>query len=98
LINIGAIALLQFVTLSCQRKNYIRKLVAHGKWELIYGQLINVMAPLVLPWLFVIAKAGVRDFRTKINTAAYFFTFFVCLTFSIYYFVSLLTRRKIRIR
>jgi hypothetical protein len=80
----------QLLTLSCRKRNYVRKLVGRYKWDLICGQIINVMAPLVLPWIFIILKAGVKDFNTKINTAAYLLVFFICLVFPIYYFFSLL--------
>jgi hypothetical protein len=77
--------------ITCLRKsNRINKLVRRSKWDLIYGQIINIMAPIVLPWAFLILKSGLRDRSSKINTTVYYLVFFICLVFPIYYFFDLL--------
>jgi hypothetical protein len=90
-----ALILLLTLLASCLRKdNFIRWLFVHKKWECIYGQLINMMCPLVLPWAFIILQSGTRNARAKINTVAYLAVFFVMLFFPFYYFLSLLQERK----
>ena len=61
---------------------------------MIYGQIINVMAPLILPWTFLLLDAGVRDFRTKINAVGNILIFFIGVIFPIYYFFDLLGERE----
>ena len=53
---------------------------------MIYGQIVNIMAPLILPWTFVMFELGVRNFRTKINAVGNILFFFMGVVFPIYYF------------
>ena len=84
--NIALIFFIQFVTSYLRANNYIRKLVGSQKWEMVYGQVINVMAPLTLPWTFVMLEAGVRNLKTKLSVACNILIFFMVLVFPIYYF------------
>jgi uncharacterized membrane protein YqaE (UPF0057 family) len=84
---------------SCLRNgNFIKKLFRKTSWEMISGNLINIMSPLILPWSFILMQAGVRDCQTKINTIAYLLVFFMVLVFSIYYFLTLLSARSTYLR
>ena len=93
-VNIAFIMSLQFLTSCLRKNNFIRKFVRQEKWDLIYGQLINVMGPLILPWTFVMIDSGVRDFKTKVNIVGNFVIFFFGLVFPIYYFFELLSERE----
>jgi hypothetical protein len=68
--------------------------VLDRKWELIYGQLINMMASLVLPWSFIMLQSGSRDSFSKINAISFTLVFFVVLVFPIYYFFQLVLEKK----
>ena len=93
-VNIGFILTLQFLTSCLRKNNFLRKLVRREKWEIIYGQLINMMGPLILPWTFVMVDMGVRDFKNKLNVVGNFVIFFFGLVFPIYYFFELLQERE----
>ena len=84
--NIAFIMSLQLMTACLRKNNFFRKLVRKEKWEMIYGQLINVMGPLIIPWTFMMIDLGVRDFKNKINIVGNFIIFFFGLVFPIYYF------------
>ncbi len=61
---------------------------------MIYGQIINILAPLALPWIFLFLKGGTIDIGTKINTVCYSLLFSVCLCFPIFYLFRLLSNKK----
>ena len=92
--NISLILSMQFLSSCLRKNNFLRKLMGQAKWEMIYGQIINVMSPLVLPWTFVILEAGVRDFKTKISAVCNILVFFMALVFPFYYFFELLGERE----
>jgi hypothetical protein len=52
------------------------------------------MAPLVLPWTFVMLDCGVRDFKNKLNAVGNFLFFFMGLVFPIYYLFELLQDKE----
>lgn len=52
------------------------------------------MTPFMLPWTFFMLDSGVRNFRSKINTAGYMVIFFIGFVFPIYYFFDLLQERE----
>jgi hypothetical protein len=80
---------------SCLKKtNLIRQFINREKWQMIFGQIINIMIPLTLPWTFVMMDTGLRNFKTKINAICYILLFFVGLFFPIYYFFHLLQERE----
>ena len=83
--NILFILALQFLSTCLRKSNYLRKLLKEEKQELISGQIINVMTPLVLPWSFMMLEMGVRNFKTKICAVCHIFSFFMGLVFPIYY-------------
>ena len=62
---------------------------------MIYGHVINLMMPLILPWTYLMLEGGLRNFRTKINVAAYLVLYFLGVVFPIYYFFELLSEREI---
>ena len=84
--NIALVLLLQFLSSHLMKNNYLRKTLQREKWEMIYGQIINVMSPLIIPWAFVMLESGVRDFRTKLASAGNIIIFFIGIVFPIYYF------------
>ena len=92
--NIAFIMALEFLTSCLRKNNFLRKLVRSEKWEIIYGELINVMGPLILPWTFLMVDVGVRDFKNKLNVVGNFVIFFFGLIFPIYYFFDLLQERE----
>jgi len=64
---------------------------------MIFGQIINVIMPLTLPWTFFMLNSGVRNFNTKMNSVLYFAIYFFGLLFPVYYFFELLLERKKKI-
>ena len=88
--NISMILLLQLTSSFLRKNNAFRELVGGRKWEMIYGQVINIMSPLTLPWTFAILKAGVRNVRTKLSATCNILIFFMAFVFPIYYFFDLL--------
>ena len=61
---------------------------------MIFGQVINFMMPLILPWTFLMLEGGIRNFSSKINVASYLVLYFIGLVFPIYYFFELLEERE----
>lgn len=61
---------------------------------MIFGNIINIILPLTLPWTFFLLESGVRNFGTKMNSACYIILYFVGLVFPIYYFFDLLQDRE----
>ena len=57
---------------------------------MIYGHIINVMMPIILPWTFMMLEGGIRNFQAKINVASYLVLYFLGIFFPIYYFFELL--------
>ena len=92
--NIFFIILLQYVSTCLRKKNYLRKLIQNSRWELLYGQIIHVIAPFILPWSFMMMEMGVNNFRTKINGVCIIFSFFMGLVFPFYYLLELLQKRE----
>lgn len=84
--NIALVLFLQFLSSYLMKNNYLRKILQKEKWEMIYGQIINVMSPLIIPWAFVMLESGVRDFKTKMASAGNIVIFFIGIVFPIYYF------------
>ena len=84
--NIALILFLQFISSYLLKNNYLGKILRKEKWEMIYGQIINVMSPLIIPWAFVMLESGVRDFKTKFASAGNIIIFFIGIVFPIYYF------------
>ena len=66
--NVGLILCIQFLSSCLRKNNFLRKVIGQAKWEMIYGQIINIISPLVLPWSFIILESGVREFKTKISS------------------------------
>ena len=64
---------------------------------MIFGQVINVVLPLTLPWTFIMCKKGVYNFGTKMNTVCYFMIYFFGLLFPILYFFQLLQDREAKL-
>ena len=61
---------------------------------MIYGQIINFMMPIILPWTFMMLEGGIRNFQAKINVASYLVLYFLGIFFPIYYFFELLQERE----
>ena len=89
-INILFILLLNWISSFLSKDNPFRKTIKIEKKNMIFGQVINLLIPFTLPWTFEMLNNGVRNVGTKLNTALYFFVFFVALFFPIYYFFQLL--------
>ena len=60
---------------------------------MIYGHVINVMMPILLPWTFMMLEGGIRNFNTKINLVTYIVLFFFGFIFPFYYLFELLGER-----
>ena len=60
---------------------------------MIYGHIINVMMPIILPWTFMMLEGGIKNFQAKINVASYLVLYFLGIFFPIYYFFELLEER-----
>ena len=78
----------------CRKANAIRVVFSKEKWNMLFGYVINMLIPLILPWSFVLMEIGVKNYRTKLNTACYLVLYFVGLFFPIYYFFDLLQERE----
>jgi hypothetical protein len=97
---VGNIALILLVNWGCsclREKNPLRRLVSREKWNMIFGQVINVLMPLTLPWTFLMLRNGLRSFGSKVNAASYLLLYFLGLVFPIYYFFELLQEREKRL-
>jgi hypothetical protein len=88
--NIAFIVLLFSLTKYLKKRSFVRRLVTSQLCFMIYGQIINLMAPIVLPWIFILAQAGVRDNWTGLSTLAYSFVFFLTFALPMNYFFCLL--------
>ena len=62
MVNIGFVVIMQLLFSWVRKNNFFKKLFESQKWDLIYGQLTNVLMPITLPWSFVLLEAGVRNF------------------------------------
>ena len=97
---VGNIALILLVNWGCsclRERNPLRRLVSREKWSMIFGQVINVLMPLTLPWTFLMLRNGLRSFGSKVNAASYLLLYFLGLLFPIYYFFELLQEREKRL-
>ena len=92
--NVVFVVVVQALFSWLRKNNFFKKLFEGEKWGLIYGQVTNVLMPLTLPWSFVMLEAGVRNFETKVNCAAYILFYFVGLVFPIYYLFDLLSEKE----
>ena len=61
---------------------------------MIYGQIINLMMPLTLPWSFMLIKSGITSIRSKLSMVLFLALFFVCAVFPIYYLLELIYQEK----
>jgi hypothetical protein len=96
--NIVVIAGMQKLCRKLAKENFLRKKIQHNYKELISFQIINIIAPVALPWTFCMLSMGVRNFRSKANAACYLVIYFLALVFPIYYFFELLQERSIALR
>ena len=60
---------------------------------MFFGQTINMIIPVTIPWTFFMMETGVRNFSTKLNAVCYLLLYFVGLFFPIYYLFDLLQER-----
>jgi hypothetical protein len=88
--NIAVIIGMQKVCTIFAKDNFLRKKFQHNYKDLISFQIINIIAPVALPWTFCMLSMGVRNFRSKASAACYLVIYFVALVFPIYYFFELL--------
>ena len=97
--NIVLIGLLSWLSNCLKRSNPVRKFINKEKMNMIFGHIVNLMIPLILPWTYVMLESGVRNVRTKINAVCCLFLYFLGLLFPIYYlFELLMDREKILIK
>ena len=61
---------------------------------MIFGHIVNIMIPLILPWTFIMLDSGVRNYKTKINAVCCLILYFLGLFFPIYYLFELLMDRE----
>lgn len=61
---------------------------------MIFGNIINIILPITLPWTFFFLQSGVRNVGTKVNSVFYLIFYFVGIVFPIYYFFDLLHDRE----
>jgi hypothetical protein len=87
--NIIFIFLLQFLTTCLRKRNFFRQLIANQKRMIIFGQIINLMHPIVLPWAFHMLQMGCRNWKDMISILTYIFVFFMAFAFPFYYFLEL---------
>ena len=92
--NVTFIVFLNFLTAQLKEKNYLRTVVSNNKREMIHGQVINLLAPLVLPWTFVMLETGVRNVRNKLATMVAILVFFMGVIFPFVYFFELLQEKE----
>ena len=94
MVNIAFIIGLNMLTSCLRKKNFLRKLLGDSKWEMISGQVVNLMVPLILPWSFMMMDLGVRDFNSKLNAIGYILIYFMGLVFPIFYLFELCSERE----
>jgi hypothetical protein len=95
-INIIFICLMWVFTIFLKKNSFLNKIIGKEKWTMFYGQIINSMVPLILPWSYIMVQAGVRNVQTKISTAIYSIIFFISIAFPIYYMLDLVLEEKKR--
>ena len=91
--NIILVSLLHCLCSNLNRHSAIRNVIGKGRWGMIYGQFINIMTQLILPWIFLMFSTS-RNLYTKGNLAVYLFLFFIGMLFPIYYLFELLRERS----
>lgn len=72
----------------------MRKLVNRETWNMISGQIINVLLPLTLPWIFILLRGGIRNYGTKLNSGCFALIHFFVFVFPLLYLLSLLQERR----
>lgn len=61
---------------------------------MIFGQIINLLPSLTLPWSFILLKGGMTGIGETSNVTCYIFIFFACTAFPLLYLFGLLWRRQ----
>lgn len=88
---------LQLGSMLLRKNSLTRQFFNHNKWDMVFGQIINIIMPSTLPWSFILLQSGARNFSAKLNFLLYYFVLFLSVLFPIYYFFSLLETQKAQI-
>lgn len=95
--NFLLIFLIQIIFSSLRKSSLAKQFFEHNKWDMLFGQIISMLVPSVLPWSFVLLKCGARNFSTKVNFLLNYLCLFVSIVFPIYYFFSLVEGQKVQL-
>lgn len=98
LANILLLLLVQLVLSQAKKSSLAKQFFDYNKWDMGYGQIINLIIPATLPWSFILLQSGAQRFPTKCNFVLYYFALFISLLFPIYYLFSLLEGQRRQIR
>jgi hypothetical protein len=74
--------------------NCLRKYLSSERWNLLYGRIIKMMVPIILPWTFVLMRNAPRNVWEEINTTLHLFFIYLVIFFSFYYLLELVLERK----
>jgi hypothetical protein len=94
LMNFLVLLIFQLILLEVRRHSLVRQFFNFNKWDMAFGQVINLMIPSVLPWTFILTQSGTTHFSDKLNFLLFCLFFLVSLAFSIYYLFSLVDLQK----
>ena len=92
--NLLLILIVQLGSLLLKKNSLGRQFFKHNKWDMVFGQIINIIMPSTLPWSFILLQSGAPSFPAKINFILYYFVLFLSVLFPIYYFFSLLETQR----
>ena len=94
LANFTLIALSSWLSSLLRRNHVVRELLSSERWSMVYGQLINMMIQLTLPWSFLMLCANCGNFAGKANNGLFVLLFFLGLCFPFVFLLGLLCKRE----
>ena len=85
--NIAVILILnKLLHIFIKKPSILKQFLEQNRKVIIYGQIISLMQPLILPWSFIVfSNVGATDFLGKVNALAYLILFFICFFFPFFY-------------
>lgn len=92
-VNMFTSLLINAICHQLNHRNNVRKLLLQDKSEVITGQVIAVLIPIVLPWTFCIF-GSYFTFSTKVNLVFQYILFLVSIIFQAYYLLVLMEKNR----
>lgn len=92
--NLLLIMLVYWLTSKLNKSSAVRTVVSSEYRGMIYGQVVNVMIQLTLPWTFLLFCLNSYSYKGKFNSLCYLFLFFISLIFPFIHLFELLRERE----